>query len=281
MHSFSLWHWIIFLIIAAVPLWLFSHAIRKAGFSPWWAVLGIVPVVNIIMLWVFAYTKWPALPEEKTDSARIESDSTTHPVRGTTGESTAAPLPAGLQYEAKNGASTGSRRVALHPSASLPNDKTARTTSNSDPSEEVFWAMALVEFQSSERKHGLWAKAYADAQGSEALAKANYLRWRAYQLIEEHRQVLLNESRAREQLAHQAKLAQTRAHETLEERAAKVLSSSAEMCTFLQTQGFSIVGHAGRGIWNVTNPSGVSQMVYGQDELARLVEGLLKQPHRS
>ena len=63
MNSFSLWHWIIVLVIMAVPLWFFSRAVRKAGFSPWWAALGIVPVVNIIMLWVFAYAKWPALPE--------------------------------------------------------------------------------------------------------------------------------------------------------------------------------------------------------------------------
>ena len=63
MNSFSLWRWIIFLIIVGVPFWFFSHAVRKAGFFPWWATLDIAPVVNIIMLWVFAYAKWPAFPK--------------------------------------------------------------------------------------------------------------------------------------------------------------------------------------------------------------------------
>jgi hypothetical protein len=62
MGSFSIWHWIIVLLFL-LPLWFFSRGVAKAGFSPWWALLGVVPLINIIMLWVFAYAKWPALPE--------------------------------------------------------------------------------------------------------------------------------------------------------------------------------------------------------------------------
>ena len=51
---------VLFLVL---PLWFFSRGIAKAGFSPWWALLGVVPLVNLVMLWVFAYAKWPALPE--------------------------------------------------------------------------------------------------------------------------------------------------------------------------------------------------------------------------
>jgi hypothetical protein len=62
MGSFSIWHWII-LVFLTLPLWFFALAIRRAGFSPWWALLGLIPVVNIGMLWVFAYAKWPSLSE--------------------------------------------------------------------------------------------------------------------------------------------------------------------------------------------------------------------------
>ncbi|HMK22495.1 MAG TPA: hypothetical protein VK466_09190 [Terriglobales bacterium] len=51
------------LLFLFLPLWFFSRGIAKAGFSPWWALLGVVPLVNLVMLWVFAYAKWPALPE--------------------------------------------------------------------------------------------------------------------------------------------------------------------------------------------------------------------------
>ena len=63
MDSFSLGHWIVVLVGVVLPLWFFSRAVARAGYSPWWAALGIVPLVNIIMLWVFAYAKWPALPD--------------------------------------------------------------------------------------------------------------------------------------------------------------------------------------------------------------------------
>jgi hypothetical protein len=64
MISFSILHWFIIVSVLSLALWsLIPSVVAKAGFSPWWAVLAIVPLVNIIMLWVFAYAKWPALPE--------------------------------------------------------------------------------------------------------------------------------------------------------------------------------------------------------------------------
>ena len=62
MGTFSLWHWIILLVILAPLVWMTSRITRKAGLSGWWAVLTVVPVVNPIVLWVFAFAKWPNLP---------------------------------------------------------------------------------------------------------------------------------------------------------------------------------------------------------------------------
>jgi hypothetical protein len=62
----SIWHWAIVLIVCVLvllPLYFFSRAIAKAGFSRWWIGLAIVPFVNVIMLWVFACARWPAQPE--------------------------------------------------------------------------------------------------------------------------------------------------------------------------------------------------------------------------
>ena len=33
---------------------------RKAGFSGWWSLIIFVPLVNIAMIWVFAFVDWPA-----------------------------------------------------------------------------------------------------------------------------------------------------------------------------------------------------------------------------
>lgn len=59
MGSFSLWHWLIVLIAAAVIIYPVTVILRKAGRSPWWAILAIIPWVNVVALWVFALTAWP------------------------------------------------------------------------------------------------------------------------------------------------------------------------------------------------------------------------------
>jgi hypothetical protein len=58
-ESFSLWHWLI------VAVWLFliifpiGKILSRMGIP--WAVafLTVVPVVNLVMLWVVAFIKWP------------------------------------------------------------------------------------------------------------------------------------------------------------------------------------------------------------------------------
>jgi hypothetical protein len=59
MGSFSLMHWvavILFALIYGVPVFMI---IRKAGFSGWWVLLTLVPLANLIMLWIFAFVRWP------------------------------------------------------------------------------------------------------------------------------------------------------------------------------------------------------------------------------
>ena len=71
-------------------------------------------------------------------------------------------------------------RVSVSPIA-------AKDMANDVP-EEKYWAQALVELESGGRKPGLWARSFAEAQGSESLAQANYLNVRARQLADEHRE---------------------------------------------------------------------------------------------
>lgn len=62
MGSFSIWHWIIVLILV-LPNILIAPAVKKAGFSQVWAYVAILPGVGLILLWVFAFAKWPNHPE--------------------------------------------------------------------------------------------------------------------------------------------------------------------------------------------------------------------------
>lgn len=41
--------------------WLLVRILQKAGFNPLWAFVLPIPVVNVIMVWVFAFADWPNL----------------------------------------------------------------------------------------------------------------------------------------------------------------------------------------------------------------------------
>lgn len=51
------------LAVVALMVWMFVRIAAKAGFHPLWAITMVVPVVNIVMLYLFAFTRWPAVPE--------------------------------------------------------------------------------------------------------------------------------------------------------------------------------------------------------------------------
>ncbi|MDD5336605.1 MAG: hypothetical protein PHS32_22945 [Rhodoferax sp.] len=57
-----------------------------------------------------------------------------------------------------------------------------------EPTEELMWASALTEFESKQRRAGLWAKSFAQAAGNEAQAKACYLKQRVAELQAQQQQ---------------------------------------------------------------------------------------------
>ena len=53
-----------FLLMIAVNAfiaWMGVLILNKAGLSVWWALTLVVPLVNLAMIWVFAFSRWPAL----------------------------------------------------------------------------------------------------------------------------------------------------------------------------------------------------------------------------
>ncbi|MEE8333289.1 MAG: hypothetical protein V3R85_05530 [Alphaproteobacteria bacterium] len=57
------------LAFAALALWMTVRILRKAGLSGWWCLVTLVPGVNLIMIWVFAFARWPALEPRGDDAA--------------------------------------------------------------------------------------------------------------------------------------------------------------------------------------------------------------------
>lgn len=48
---------LVYILLLVVPLW---KIITKAGRKGVWSFVIFLPVLNIIFLWLFAFSKWPA-----------------------------------------------------------------------------------------------------------------------------------------------------------------------------------------------------------------------------
>ena len=58
-HTYSPFHWFVGLVgflIFVIPA---VKILQKAGFSGWWVIASLIPFVNVIMFWVFAFARWP------------------------------------------------------------------------------------------------------------------------------------------------------------------------------------------------------------------------------
>ena len=59
----SLFVFVAFVILAIVALTIIPYwvILQKAGFSGWLSLLMLVPLVNAVLPWIFAFSEWPAL----------------------------------------------------------------------------------------------------------------------------------------------------------------------------------------------------------------------------
>ena len=57
MTGFDVAHLIFFAGMVALILYPRGRILGRAGFSPFWSLLVFVPIVNIIALWVFAFSE--------------------------------------------------------------------------------------------------------------------------------------------------------------------------------------------------------------------------------
>ena len=66
MSAYDLGHWAVFAVMIVVLLYPIGRILRRIGLSPLWSVLAIIPLVNLIGLWVLAFADWPG----RRDAAR-------------------------------------------------------------------------------------------------------------------------------------------------------------------------------------------------------------------
>jgi quinol-cytochrome oxidoreductase complex cytochrome b subunit len=61
-YFLSLWQWAALIVVSAASIMPAARILRRAVRSPWFAIFFVIPFMNLIALWVFAYSSWPAVP---------------------------------------------------------------------------------------------------------------------------------------------------------------------------------------------------------------------------
>lgn len=59
MTGYGLVHLLFFAVMVAVILYPLGRILNRIGVSPFWSVLVFFPLVNLIALWVLAFSDWP------------------------------------------------------------------------------------------------------------------------------------------------------------------------------------------------------------------------------
>jgi len=67
MAGYGIGHWLIFAVMVAAVLYPVGRILDRIGLSPFWSVLLLIPLVNLLALWLLAFIDWPGR-ERKTPS---------------------------------------------------------------------------------------------------------------------------------------------------------------------------------------------------------------------
>ncbi|MGA8975685.1 MAG: hypothetical protein WB496_21290 [Pseudolabrys sp.] len=66
MGSLSIWQWLIFIffiVVLGIPI---GRILTRIGYSKWWTIVYFIPFVNIVGIWILAYSRWPAVDQTRT-----------------------------------------------------------------------------------------------------------------------------------------------------------------------------------------------------------------------
>lgn len=62
----------IYAVLLVLMVAVYTAIIRKAGYSGWYVLLMFIPIVNLVMLVVFAFAEWPITRELRAARAVAE-----------------------------------------------------------------------------------------------------------------------------------------------------------------------------------------------------------------
>ena len=227
---------------------------RKAGYSGWWSVLMVIPIISLVLMWRFPFLKWPALRRQpQPESVRESSARMAKGASQDDGVTYVVPA-IGVQVEA---ASQKNDEAVLD--ALLEVDLVPDEVSLDRIYEEV-----AEELERERVDKGLWTRLYAEFDGDERKVKVGYIKARAEKLLREKgEEIRIARSRHEEKLraVSQLKMKRDYMHANIDRASSdghadagvEGLSSTHTATLFLKSVRFNRIDEAGS--WLDENPA--------------------------
>lgn len=95
--------WTFYAVLTVVQIWVTVRITRKAGYSPWLGILGVLPIINFVAILVFAFKAWPVETELRELRGRLAMAQATAAAAGRSGAPTVSrfgtpPPPSGAGF---------------------------------------------------------------------------------------------------------------------------------------------------------------------------------------
>jgi uncharacterized membrane protein YhaH (DUF805 family) len=55
--------YVLIAMLAVICVAPFARIFQRTGRTGWWAILMLIPFINVVTLWVLAFGPWPAIDE--------------------------------------------------------------------------------------------------------------------------------------------------------------------------------------------------------------------------
>lgn len=76
----------VYLALLVLSILAAVNVVSKAGYSGWWVLITFVPLVGMVFVFIFAFSKWPVTKEVQMLRAQLAEQRSFGGRRGTTGE---------------------------------------------------------------------------------------------------------------------------------------------------------------------------------------------------
>lgn len=61
-------------ICSSVVIWPMCRIARRMGYSPWWAIAMLIPLVDNVLIWIVGFNPWPVEKGSRPSmAARIDN----------------------------------------------------------------------------------------------------------------------------------------------------------------------------------------------------------------